>query len=89
MTTIEKLEEEIRLIKEKNRRVETDKFWETSWTRKIIVGLFTYLSIGLYLNAINIPQAWLNAIVPTIGFLLSTLTLPFIKDLWRRYIHKN
>jgi len=51
--------------------------------------LFTYLAIGLYLKAINIDRPWLNAIVPAIGFMLSTLTLPFIKTLWLKYLYKK
>ena len=31
-----KIEEEINNIKERNKRVELDKAWETSWTRKIL-----------------------------------------------------
>lgn len=38
---------------------------------------------------INIPKPWLNAIVPSFAFMLSTLTLPFIKKLWLRYFGKK
>lgn len=31
------LEKEIIQIKERNKRVELDKKWETSWTRKICI----------------------------------------------------
>jgi len=86
---IEELAQEIDLIKKRNQRVEIDKAWETSIIRKILLLVFTYLSIGLYLNAMNIKDPWLNAVVPSIGFLLSTLTLPYFKDLWRRYIYKK
>jgi sterol desaturase/sphingolipid hydroxylase (fatty acid hydroxylase superfamily) len=82
-------EARIRRIEDRNKKVETDKAWETSWTRRLLLILFTYLSIGFYLNAIQIPNAWLNAIVPAVGFLLSTLTLPFFKDLWIKYISKK
>lgn len=86
---IEELVREIELIKKRNQRVEMDKTWETSSTRKILLLVFTYLSIGLYLKAINIQDPWLNAVVPSFGFLLSTLTLPYFKDLWRKYIYKK
>jgi len=65
-----------------DKRVEADKAWEISYTRRLLLILFTYISIGLYLNAIKIKNPWLNAIVPSVGFLLSTLTLPFFKNLW-------
>ncbi len=77
-------EKEIQELKERNKRVEADKAWETSWTRRALIALFTYLAIALYLLAINVPSPWLNAIVPTIGFLLSTLTLPVFKKMWIR-----
>jgi len=89
MTEIEELKKEIALIKERNKRVEKDKIWETSYTRRILLIIFTYLAIGFYLQAININNAWLNAIVPAVGFLLSTLTLPFFKKLWLKYKFKN
>ena len=83
------LEERIRKIEERNQRVELDKAWEVSWTRRIIVAIFTYLTLGLYLRAINVGRPWQNAIVPTIGFLLSTLTLPWFRKIWEKVIKSN
>lgn len=88
MTSLADLEKEIILIKNRNKKVEIDKAWEISWTRKFLLIIFTYLAIGFYLNAINIEKPWLNAIVPSIGFLLSTLTLPLFKKVWIAYIKK-
>lgn len=85
METFEDLRKEIDEIKIRNARVEIDKTWETSWTRRLIVAFFTYLSVALYLSVIRIPDPWTNAVVPTSGFLLSTLTLPFFKNLWTRF----
>ena len=79
---IKQLEKEIEKIKERNRKVEVDKAWETSYTRRILLVTFTYLAIGFYLQAINVPSPWLNAIVPAVAFMLSTLTLPFFKKIW-------
>lgn len=87
MSSIQELENRVTRIEERNKRVETDKGWETSYTRKFFIAVFTYLAISLYMNAIGINQPWLNAIIPTVGFLLSTLTIPFIKKLWRKYIY--
>lgn len=84
-----RLEERIRKIEGRNAKVESDKAWELSWTRKILLALFTYLAIGFYLNAINVPSPWLNAIVPALAFMLSTLTLPFFKKLWLESIHRK
>lgn len=87
--TLSKLEREIEKIKERNERVEEDKAWETSLTRKALLLLFTFLAIGLYMRAIGIDRPWLNAVVPSVGFLLSTLTLPFLKNLWKNHIYKK
>ena len=83
------IEKEIELLQERNKRVESDKTWETSKTRRTLIALFTYLAIAFYLYVIGIPDAWLNAIVPAIAFLLSTLTLPLFKTLWLRYFYKE
>ena len=85
---ISKLRTEIEQIKFRNKNVETDKAWETSLFRRFLLIIFTYLSVGLYLNAINVDRPWINAIVPAIGFLLSTLTLTFFKKLWLKF-YKN
>ena len=81
--------DDIETIKERNKRVEMDKAWETSITRRIIIALMTYIIIVIFLWSINAPRPWLNAIVPTVGFILSTLTLPFFKQFWINHIYKK
>lgn len=66
--------------------MEADKAWEGSWTRRGLLVLFTYLAVSLYLNAIEVPNPWLNAIVPAAGFMISTLTMPFFKKLWFKHL---
>ena len=82
MPQLSDLEKRITSIEKRNTRVELDKAWETSWTRRGLLMLFTYLSVGFYMQAIGIASPWLNAIIPSLGFLLSTLTLPFFKSFW-------
>ena len=89
MATIADLEKEIDKLKERNKRVEIDKSWETSLTRKILLVIFTYLSIALYLKFIVGIEPWVNAVVPSIGFLLSTLTLSYFKNLWINFKQKE
>lgn len=79
------LEQRIKNIEERNAKVELDKAWEKSFTRRFLLCLFTYLAIGLYLSAIGIQNPWLNAIVPAVAFMLSTLTMPFFKKMWIKY----
>jgi hypothetical protein len=76
------LEQRVEKIEERNKTVEADKAWEGSWARKGLLVLFTYLAVSLYLWAIGVNNPWLNAIVPAAGFMISTLTMPFFKNLW-------
>ena len=83
------IEERIEKIEARNMKVELDKRWEISWTRRCLIAIFTYLAIALYLKFIVGIDPWINAIVPTVGFLLSTLTLPFFKSLWEKHFAKS
>lgn len=88
MSSLVDLEKRIAKIEKRNSTVERDKKWETSFTRRICIIIFTYLSIALYLHFIVGIDPWINAIVPALGFLLSTLTLPSIKRFWTKHIYK-
>jgi hypothetical protein len=76
------LKEEIEQIKNRNFRVETDKSWETSLTRKVIISLLTYFVIVVFFFMAELPKPWINSIVPSLAFILSTLSLPLFKKLW-------
>ncbi len=89
MSDIKDLEKRIVLIENRNKSVELDKAWEGSFTRKVLIILFTYLSIALYLYFIVRIDPWINAVVPAIGFLLSTLTLPYFKKWWSAKIYSK
>lgn len=86
---MENIEERLRVIEERNKKVEDDKAWEVSWARRILLAVFTYVAIALYLWVIEIDRPWLNAIVPTIGFMIGTLTMPIFKKVWLRINSKN
>ena len=76
------LEERIIALEERNARVEADKAWETSWLRRVSIMLLTYLTVVAYLHFVIHISPWLNALVPVIGFLLSTLTVSLLKLWW-------
>ncbi len=76
-------------LAQRNARVESDKAWETSWTRKLFIALLTYVIVSLYLPVLGVQQSYLHALVPVCGFLLSTLSLPFIKKWWLQKIYKK
>lgn len=77
------IEEEIGNIKERNARVETDKAWETSTTRRAFIALVTYSIAAFWLLLIGESDIWLKACVPTGGYLLSTLSLPIVRRWWK------
>ncbi len=89
MATLQQLEAEVEKLKQRNVKVESDKAWETSYVRRALLTLFTYIAVGAYLSAINISDPWLNAIVPAVAFMLSTLTLPFFKKQWLARLYKK
>jgi len=81
---IQELEKRVTEIENRNAKVELDKTWETSITRRLLLIVFTYLAIGIYMYYINIEKPMLNAVIPTLGFYLSTLSLPFIRKAWEK-----
>ena len=77
------IEKEINQIKERNKRVELDKKWETSWTRKICIMILTYIVVVIYSYIVrNYDKIFLSSLVPVIGFTLSTLSLKYIRKIW-------
>jgi hypothetical protein len=84
MNTLKQLDNRIKKIEDRNKQVELNKAWETSWTRKITIAVLTYIVILLFFKIAGVEKPLLNAIVPTLGFLLSTLSLGLFKKLWIR-----
>ena len=82
MNNLEDLKKEIEAIKMRNKRVEADKAWETSWTRKLIILILTYLVIVIFFLFAKLPDPFINAVVPSLAFLLSTMSMPLFKKLW-------
>ena len=80
------IEKEINDIKKRNKRVEKDKEWETSWTRRIFIAILTYIVVVIYNYMIsNYSNIFLNSLVPVIGFVLSTLSLKLVRKVWEKY----
>ena len=87
---MEELKEEIEKIKERNKRVELDKRWETSYTRKICICILTYIVVIIYSYGIQQSNnIFLSSLVPVIGFFLSTLSLKLIRKLWEKKYESN
>ncbi|OGD83611.1 hypothetical protein A3A54_00355 [Candidatus Curtissbacteria bacterium RIFCSPLOWO2_01_FULL_39_62] len=82
MSEIENLKTEIEKIKARNRRVEKDKDWETSLTRRIAIAAITYVLITIFLIIVGVEKPFLASIIPAIAFLISTATLNILKNWW-------
>lgn len=84
------IEQELENIKKRNKRVELDKSWETSWTRKICIMILTYLIVVIYSYLIKqYDNILLSSLVPVIGFALSTLSLKYIRKVWEKKIYSK
>ena len=89
MATLRDLELEIEKIKIRNKKVETEKAWETSWVRKMMIVGLTYFVVAIFFIFIGNSNPLENAIVPSGAFILSTLSGPFIKKWWLQNFHKD
>jgi len=83
------LKKRLEAIEQRNKKVELDKAWETSWSRKMIIAVLTYITIVLFFLAAQLPRPFINPIVPTAGFVLSTFSLPFFKRAWIKHTTKK
>ena len=82
---MKELEQRIAKIEKRNKRVETDKAWETSWTRRICIMILTYLVVVAYSYIIReCDNIVLSSLVPVLGFLLSTLSVKAVRRLWEK-----
>lgn len=79
------IEERVKKIEDRNKRVELDKAWETSWVRKICIMILTYIVVIIYSYLISkYDNIFLTSLVPVIGFTLSTLSLNIIRKIWEK-----
>ena len=83
------IEQRLTEIERRNMRVESDKAWETSWTRRLLITAVTYIVVSLVLSRIHPEGAWVDAIIPCCGYILSTFSLPPIRALWVKLNNKN
>ena len=81
------LEERVNKIEERNKKVELNKSWETSWTRRICIMILTYIVVVFYSYlTTKINNIFLSSLVPVIGFTLSTASLNIIRKLCEKKI---
>ncbi|CAM9374049.1 unnamed protein product, partial [Ectocarpus fasciculatus] len=79
---VEHLKNQIRILRERNFIKDKGKKFEGSYTRISFIMIITYATISTYMYLIGVKDPLLNAIVPTVGFNLSTWSLPSVKKVW-------
>lgn len=77
------LEKRLEAIEARNARVEADKAWETSAVRRLGIAGLTYAVVVIYLSSVNNSSPWINAIVPAVGYFVSTLVMRRAKEIWQ------
>jgi hypothetical protein len=82
MNELIQIQKDIAEIKARNARVETEKAWETSLFRKVLIAILTYIVIVLFFFFAKLSKPFLSAIVPTVAFILSTASIPYFKKIW-------
>mmetsp|Transcript_28423 Transcript_28423/g.28731 ORF Transcript_28423/g.28731 Transcript_28423/m.28731 type:complete len:147 (-) Transcript_28423:46-486(-) len=82
---VESIRVMLRDLDRRNEIKDRAKKFEGSWTRILFIMFITYLTLMGYMYLIDVPYPYLNAVVPTVGFNLSTWSLPHIKKLWLRW----
>lgn len=75
-------QDDIAALRARNARVEADKAWEVSRTRRGVLLALTYAGALALLLLIGAPRPLLTALVPTLGYGVSTLTLGWAKRAW-------
>jgi hypothetical protein len=79
---LETLESRITALEQRNKKVELDKAWETSASRRTAIIVVTYLVVLGFLFIIKNDKPFINAIVPSIGFFLSPMAVGWLKKFW-------
>jgi hypothetical protein len=80
----EVIRRELAKIRARNARVEREKAWEKSWTRRLVIAGATWAGAWLWLLQLHVDHAALHALVPSGAYAVSTLTLPVLRRWWIR-----
>ncbi len=73
---IRNVEKELEATRERNSRVKADKAWETSGFRIFSIAVLAYIVAAFVLYFIGAEHFLLGALVPAIGYSLSTQSCP-------------
>jgi len=89
MKSLKEIKKEIVQIEEQNKREDEEIAWKQSKTRNLLLALTIYFIFGFTLQVNHYPYAWINALIPAVGFLIIIHALKFIKKLWEKFIYKE
>lgn len=79
---ITKIEKEILELKQRNSKVEAEKAWEVSSSRKVALIILTYILTSVVFYFIGVEEYLLNALIPTLGYFVSTWSINLFKNYW-------
>ena len=86
---IDLLQNQVQQIIERNNRVQADKAWEISRFRVLSIVLLTYFITCIVFYVLDVREFYLSAIIPTLGYYLSTQGLPILKNFWLKHYFQN
>ena len=69
--------------------MEGDKAWEVSLVRRCTIAAVTYAVALALLLSMRAANPLLSAVIPAVGYVLSTLSLPYLKAWWLRSMHRR
>lgn len=87
--SIKNLEKEIEIIKNRNKRVEADKAWETSRFRLVVLSVITFIFSMAVLYFVKTEEYLLSAFSSTAGLIISSQSLPLIKKWWIKNLYNK
>ena len=74
------IEKRLEALEVRNIKVESNKQWETSIVRRASIAILTYIVVVIYHLFIDADRVFIISLVPVMGFLISTLSLQFIRS---------
>jgi len=85
----QQITEAIDEIQARNRAVDLNKKWETSLVRKALILITTYFLASVTMFIIEDSRPLVSAVIPTLGYFLSTLGFGCMKRIWIEKLEKN
>jgi hypothetical protein len=76
------LEDRVRRLEKRHRISDTNRAWQNSWLRHIIVSTVIYVTASMLLAMILIPAWYVCALVPVFGYWLGGICLSQARIIW-------